>query len=200
MKSVFLGTAAAVALLAASSQAAIVSTSTDGPSFQAALDPRTNVTFSGPAVTIDENTPATLYNIAFSVTGTSSFDDLVVGGGDLDYGVGTTSYTSITLLLPVPVNAFGGSFIGANSLGGTTFTTNTGDSVAIGASLPAPGTGSFGFVTSSFFNSITLTSTTGQLELATISDIVYGTAAAVPEPTTLAMLSLGGLALLRRRN
>ena len=180
-------------VLAAPAAAQLVFT-TDEAAFTAGLLNPTVEEFDGAETPVDENnSPITLFGLTFSVTGTSNFDDLVVGGDNVDVGIGSSGYDSVTIGFPMTIDSFGGQFDG---LGSARLTTDNGDSFTI-ADEVGGSEGFVGFTSAVPFDSITLDSANGNLDIFDIESVVYGNV--IPEPAAASLLAVGALAGLRRR-
>jgi hypothetical protein len=132
------------------------------------------------------------YNgVNYRVTGTSAGGNNV-GGGVLNGDEFTN--TSIDYIFPSSVKGFGADYNGANTSSGLFFTIN-GETIALGASLPNPGTGFFGVVSSSPFTTVDVNGGASPNEIYSLDNLEY---VAVPEPLSGAMMLAGGLLLHAR--
>lgn len=105
--------------------------------------------------------------------------------------------TSLEIILPQKVAAWGADFVSANSFNGIEFVIN-GTTIKIGDYLDAPGDGFFGVVFTSTFNSIDVRGS-GEIpnEFYNMDNMLYG--GKIPTPGTLAGFALAGLVASRRR-
>ena len=115
-----------------------------------------------------------------------------IAGGNYNGDEFTT--TSLDIVFGQPMTAFGADFIGAATTSGLFFTIN-GETVQLAASLPNPGTGFFGVVSSTPF---TLIDVTGGASPNEIYDMDNFERIAIPEPAGLAGVALA-CALITRR-
>ncbi len=187
---------AAVAALAGmtivpSRAGAVLTVFTDRAAFRAAA--------GGPGVLETYDVPRTftsgdnLYNgVNYRFPGTVGLNN--VAGGN--YNGDEFGTTSLDLIFPTPLRGFGADFVGAATTSGLSFTIN-GETVALRDSLPNPGTGFFGVVSSTPFTLVDVSGGANPNEIYDADNLEY---VVIPEPTTAGLVMTGVLALsLRRR-
>lgn len=105
--------------------------------------------------------------------------------------------TSLEIILPQNVIAWGADFVSANSFNGIEFVIN-GTTIKIGDYLAAPGDGFFGVISTSVFTSIDVRGS-GETpnEFYNMDNMLWG--GKIPSPGSLAVAAAGGLLATRRR-
>lgn len=161
---------------------------TDRVAFTAALTSSTTETYDVPQAFVLGNN---LYNdVNYQITG-SSIGGNGINGGLYNGDEFTTS--SLNLIFPASINGFGADFTAANTAAGLTFTI-LGQTFVLGDSLPNPGTGFFGIISTVPFTSVDVGSGPPPNEIYTMDNMTFGTVA-VPEPATWALLGVGAVCL-----
>jgi hypothetical protein len=168
---------------------------TDRTAFNAAAGPGTTETFTTPrTLVVGDN----IYNsVNYRITGTTvGFNS--IGGGVFNGDEFTTN--SLDIVFPVPVRAFGADFTSAATSSGLTFTI-LGQTFSLGSSLPPPGTGFFGIVSTDPFTTVDVGGGPVPNETYVMDNLTFVPAAAVavPAPPTLVLAFTGFLAALARR-
>lgn len=118
-------------------------------------------------------------------------------GDEFFSGTTPNETTSLEIILPQNVIAWGADFVSANSFNGIEFVIN-GTTIKIGDYLAAPGDGFFGVVSTSVFKSIDVVgSGDSPNEFYNMDNMLWG--GNIPAPGGIAMLGIVGLLASRRR-
>ncbi len=186
---------------------------TNRAAFDAAVAGEQTITFHAPSPTTFAFNPTppglTLSGVNFNITNTLPGDGLNVTGKNFagnaypeDFLVPSFSPNRTSTQLSITLPPGGATAIGLDygSFGNNpplfTFALSTGETFT---ATPAPfdSLGFLGFTSTSPITSLTITDPgpPGSSEVPVLGDFSFGTAAAVPEPSSLALLSIGGLAL-----
>lgn len=159
---------------------------------------------SAQSITLDSGIVSTNSN---EITLPNVFNNNSVSGGLYQNAVGAPSWTAsttITWTFPTPgVFAFGAEFLNVN-VGGLTLNGDfdgTGLQSYILANEIGSSTGFFGVIGTATFGSVTYTQSVNGIDAFRIEDASFATqpAAAVPEPASVTMLVVGGVAAFGRR-
>jgi hypothetical protein len=196
--------AAAAAVVVAVPASAQLSVETDEAAFLAGLLDVETFDFDGlPDADFTNDVNAGLSvtitpGLSVSGTGFSAFGgDVGIVGEALELFIDPSSISSFTLTFNRPVDAFGADFIDAFDTTGVGVTIN-GETIDTSALVPiATTTAFFGFSSDTSFDEVTFELPVTQgFEFFSVDNLVTGV---IPEPASLGLLSVGGLALLRRR-
>ena len=106
---------------------------------------------------------------------------------------------TITVTFPSPVTAFGGTFGGPSSGSGVALEVGGTRALSSFDYLTGGANGFLGFTSTTPFTSVDIVRSGDNTTFGEIFGLDNVFFTAVPEPTSLALLGLGGLALLRRR-